>query len=181
VGDSLDLLLPELAALRFCQPDGTFITTLQDLRELLEQMAQTGEGVVVDGLATECDDLWLGQQKVLYDAKRHAHTAQAWRCPPSGATCCGAMGLARQLPRARAAGAVRAGSGAGGALELPARPCPRRTLRPIYSARPLRRIKSLTAPRMSCDHLRAGGLGLSRHRSRMPSSRSTARVVLSAE
>jgi hypothetical protein len=30
VGDSLDLLLGPLAALGFCQPDGTFITTLDD-------------------------------------------------------------------------------------------------------------------------------------------------------
>src|SRR6266536_3360568 len=35
VGDSLDLLLGELGALGFCQPDGTFVTTLDDLRELL--------------------------------------------------------------------------------------------------------------------------------------------------
>jgi hypothetical protein len=52
VGDSLDLLLGELAALGFCQPDGTFVTTLDDLRKLLEEMAATGEAVVVDGLAT---------------------------------------------------------------------------------------------------------------------------------
>jgi hypothetical protein len=32
VGDSLDLLLGEPGALGFCQPDGTFITTLDDLR-----------------------------------------------------------------------------------------------------------------------------------------------------
>jgi hypothetical protein len=32
VGDSLDLLLGELAALGFCQPDGTFITSLYGLR-----------------------------------------------------------------------------------------------------------------------------------------------------
>ena len=32
VGDSLDLLLGELAALGLCQPDGTFVATLQDLR-----------------------------------------------------------------------------------------------------------------------------------------------------
>jgi hypothetical protein len=38
VGDSVDLLLGELGALGFCQPDGTFVTTL--------------EAVCVDGLAT---------------------------------------------------------------------------------------------------------------------------------
>jgi hypothetical protein len=35
VGDSLDLLLGALAALGFCQPDGTFITTLADPRQWL--------------------------------------------------------------------------------------------------------------------------------------------------
>jgi hypothetical protein len=49
VGDSLDLLLGPLAALGYCQPDGTFVTTLADLRELLVEMAQAGEAVVVDG------------------------------------------------------------------------------------------------------------------------------------
>jgi hypothetical protein len=35
----MNLLLGELAALGYCQPDGTFTTTLEDLRELLEEMA----------------------------------------------------------------------------------------------------------------------------------------------
>jgi hypothetical protein len=52
VGDSLDLLLGPLAALGYCQPDGTFITSLDDLRALLVEMAAAGEAVVVDGLAT---------------------------------------------------------------------------------------------------------------------------------
>jgi hypothetical protein len=77
VGDSLDLLLPKLAALGFCQPDGTFVATLADLRERLVEMAQTGEAVCLDGLATRVQRPkgWANQQ-VLYDAKRHAHTAQ---------------------------------------------------------------------------------------------------------
>jgi hypothetical protein len=77
VGNSLDLLLGELAALGYCQPDGTFITTLDDLRELLGEMAHSGEAVVVDGLATRVQrpSGWANQ-KVLDDAKRHAHTAQ---------------------------------------------------------------------------------------------------------
>ncbi len=77
VGESMDLLLGELAALGFCQPDGSFITTLADLRHHLAEMAQTGEAVVVDGLATRVQrpSGWANQ-KVLYDAKRHAHTAQ---------------------------------------------------------------------------------------------------------
>jgi hypothetical protein len=77
VGDSLDLLLGELAALGYCQPDGTFVTTLGDLRELLAEMARCGEAVVVDGLATRVQrPAGWANQKVLYDAKRHAHTAQ---------------------------------------------------------------------------------------------------------
>src|SRR6266508_693740 len=52
VGDSLDLLLGPLAALGYCQPDGTFVTTLADLRQWLVEMARAGEAVCVDGLAT---------------------------------------------------------------------------------------------------------------------------------
>src|SRR6266705_4328928 len=51
VGDSMDLLLGELAALGCCQPDGTFVTSLDELRERLVEMAGTGEAVCVDGLA----------------------------------------------------------------------------------------------------------------------------------
>jgi hypothetical protein len=77
VGDSLDLLLGELAALGYCQPDGTFITTLADLGQWLGEMAEVGEAVVVDGLATRVQrPCGWANQKVLYDAKRHAHTAQ---------------------------------------------------------------------------------------------------------
>jgi DDE superfamily endonuclease len=77
VGDSLDLLLGPLAALGYCQPDGTFITTPAELGEHLAEMAQTGEAVCVDGLATRVQRprSWANQ-KVLYDAKRHAHTTQ---------------------------------------------------------------------------------------------------------
>ena len=78
VGDSLDLLLGPLAALGFCQPDGRFVTTLQGLRELLEEMAASGEVVVIDGLATRVQrPAGWANQKVLYDAKRHTHTAQS--------------------------------------------------------------------------------------------------------
>ena len=74
VGDSMDLLL---ATLGYCQPDGTFITTLADLRERLGEMARTGEAVLVDGLATRVQrPRGWANQKVWYDAKRHAHTAQ---------------------------------------------------------------------------------------------------------
>jgi hypothetical protein len=77
VGDSLDLLLGPLAALGYCQPDGTFITTLADLGQWLGEMAASGEAVCMDGLATRVQrpHQWANQ-KILYDAKRHAHTAQ---------------------------------------------------------------------------------------------------------
>jgi hypothetical protein len=77
VGDSMNLLLPKLATLGYCQPDGTFITSLDELRQRLAEMAASGEAVVVDGLATRVQrpEGWANQ-KVLYDAKRHAHTAQ---------------------------------------------------------------------------------------------------------
>jgi hypothetical protein len=51
VGDSMDLLLGALATIGYCQPDGTFVTTLDDLRQRLAEMARAGEAVVVDGLA----------------------------------------------------------------------------------------------------------------------------------
>jgi hypothetical protein len=77
VGDSLDLLLGELAALGLCQPDGTFVATLQDLRERLAEMTEAGEAVCVDGLATRVQRPggWANQ-KVLYDARRRTHTAR---------------------------------------------------------------------------------------------------------
>ena len=77
VGDSLDLLLGPLADLGFCQPDGTFVTGLGELGERLAEMARSGEAVCVDGLATRVQRprSWANQ-KVLYDAKRHTHTAQ---------------------------------------------------------------------------------------------------------
>ena len=70
-------VLAWLAALGFCQPDGTFITSLDELSERLGEMAEVGEAVCVDGLATRVQrpSGWANQE-VLYDAKRHAHTAQ---------------------------------------------------------------------------------------------------------
>jgi hypothetical protein len=77
VGDSLDLLLPTLATLGYCQPDGSFVTTLAEMRERLVEMAEVGEAVCVDGLATRVQrPRGWANQKVLYDAKRHTHTAQ---------------------------------------------------------------------------------------------------------
>jgi hypothetical protein len=77
VGDSLDLLLGPLAALGVCQPDGIFITSLDDLGQWLAEMAAAGEAVVVDGLATRVQrPCGWANQKVLFDAERHSHTAQ---------------------------------------------------------------------------------------------------------
>jgi hypothetical protein len=77
VGDSMDLLLGPLADLGFCQPDGTFITGLDELGERLGEMAEVGEAVCVDGLATRVQrPRGWANQKVLNDAKRHTHTAQ---------------------------------------------------------------------------------------------------------
>jgi hypothetical protein len=77
VGDSLDLLLGPLGDLGFYQPDGTFITSLDELRHWLGEMAQAGEAVCLDGLATRMQrPRGWANQKVLYDPKRHSHTAQ---------------------------------------------------------------------------------------------------------
>jgi hypothetical protein len=69
------LLLGPLAALGHCQPDGSLISTLDDLRCWLSEMVRTGEAVCLDGLAARVQRPrgWTNQ-KVLYDAKRH--TAQ---------------------------------------------------------------------------------------------------------
>jgi DDE superfamily endonuclease len=77
VGDSLDLLLGPLAALGFCQPDGSFVTSLDQLGRWLAEMTASGEAVLLDGLATRVQrPRGWGNQKVLYDAKRHTHIAQ---------------------------------------------------------------------------------------------------------
>jgi hypothetical protein len=52
VGDSMDLLLGPLGELGSCQPEGTFITSLDQLRQWLGEMTQAGEAVCLDGLAT---------------------------------------------------------------------------------------------------------------------------------
>jgi hypothetical protein len=43
----------------------------------------------MDGLATRVQPCGWANQKVLYDAKRHAHTAQGLAVSTSTATCCG--------------------------------------------------------------------------------------------
>jgi hypothetical protein len=52
VGDSMDLLLGPLADLGFCQPDGIFITSLEEVGRWLGEMARAGEAVCIDGLGT---------------------------------------------------------------------------------------------------------------------------------
>jgi len=77
VGDRLDLLLGPLAALGFCQPDGSFIATVDQLGRWLGAMARAGEAVLVDGLGTRVQRPRAGPtSRVLDDAKRHTHTAQ---------------------------------------------------------------------------------------------------------
>ena len=75
VGDSLDLLLGPLGALGLCQPDGTFITTLDDLREPLAEMARCGEAVCLDGLATRVQRprSWGNQKVLLRRQAAHPH------------------------------------------------------------------------------------------------------------
>jgi hypothetical protein len=75
VGDSLDLLLGPMAALGFCQPDGTFITSLDELGERLGEMACSGEAVCVDGLATRVQrpSGWGNQQGAVRRQTAHPH------------------------------------------------------------------------------------------------------------
>ena len=92
VGDSLDLLLGELAALGLCQPDGTFVATLQDLRERLAEMTEVGEAVCVDGLAARVQRPAGGPTRRSWMTPSGAPTPpRAWRCRPSTAICCGVM------------------------------------------------------------------------------------------
>ena len=90
VGDSIALLLGEIAKLGICRPDGTFVTNLADLAQRLAKLAATGEAAVVDGLATRVQRprSWANQ-KVLYDAKRHTHTAQGVAVSTIHGACCG--------------------------------------------------------------------------------------------
>jgi len=114
VGDSLDLLLDELGALGFCQPDGTFITTLGDLRQWLAEMAQTGEAVWVDGLATRVQrPRGWANQKVVDDAKRHTHTAQGLSVSTIWGDLCGATGAGRATATSTSSSSCRAWRGAG--------------------------------------------------------------------
>ena len=101
VGESLDLLLGPLAALGYCQPDGSFITSLAELREHLAEMVASGEAVCLDGLGPGCNDPGGGATRRCCMTPSATPTPPSVsQCRPSGATCCDAMGLAGVLPRA---------------------------------------------------------------------------------
>jgi hypothetical protein len=86
---------PGLAAWRacrggFCQPDGTFITTLDDPAPLAWELAAAGEAVCVDGLATRAQRPAAGPTRRCCTTPNATSTPpKAWRSPPSGATRCG--------------------------------------------------------------------------------------------
>ena len=74
------------------EPDGTFVTTLAGLRELLAEMAEVGEAVVVDGLATRV-------QQPAGCPKRHAHTVcGAWGGAATPGACGVGCGEQRDIP-----------------------------------------------------------------------------------
>ncbi len=76
VGDSLDLLLGPLGTLGFCQPDGTCITTLDDLRELLGRWPAPARLSWWTGWPPACSGHGpRPTSRCSCDAKRHAHTA----------------------------------------------------------------------------------------------------------
>jgi hypothetical protein len=92
VGDSMDLLLGPLGDLGFCQPDGTFITSLDQLGRWLAEMAQAGEAVCLDGLATRVQrPRGWPTRRCCTTPSATATPPRAWRCRPSTATCCGSM------------------------------------------------------------------------------------------
>jgi hypothetical protein len=96
VGDSMDVPLGPLTELGFCQPDETFITSLDSLRQWLAEMAACGEVVCLDGPATRVQRprSWANQ-KMLYDASGTPTPPRAWRCPLCTANCCGPTAAGR--------------------------------------------------------------------------------------
>ena len=95
VGDSLDLLLGPLAAVGFCQPDGSFITTLDDLREWLAEMAHAGEAVCWTGWRTGCSAPGWATRRSCATPSGTPTPPRAWPSRPSTATCCGATAAGR--------------------------------------------------------------------------------------
>src|SRR5919197_1071599 len=81
VGDSLDLLLGPLGDLGFCQPDGTFITSLDELGQWLVEMAASGEAVCLDGLGTRVQRPRGGPTRRCCTTPSATPTPpRAWRC-----------------------------------------------------------------------------------------------------
>jgi hypothetical protein len=120
VGDSLAPLLGELGALGFCQPDGTFVTTLDDLRALLAEMATSGEAVCVDGLATRVQRPPGGATRRCCTTPSGTPTPpRAWRCRPSGGPAVGTSPRRRARRGGRDLGAARPVRCDGALLERP--------------------------------------------------------------
>jgi hypothetical protein len=92
------------------QPDGTFITTLDDLRHWLAEIARAGEAVVVDGLATRVQRPrgWANQKVLLRRQAAHPHRPGPSCLDHPRRPAVVRRRLAGQLPRARAACAGRA-------------------------------------------------------------------------
>jgi hypothetical protein len=105
VGDSLDLPLGELAAVGYCQPDGTFITSLADLGQWLAEMTACGEAVVVDGLAWRPGATSPRVDQPEGAVRRqapHPHRAGPGHLDHPRRPAVGGWRLAGPLPRARA-------------------------------------------------------------------------------
>jgi hypothetical protein len=108
VGDSLDLLLGALGALGFCQPDGSFVTTLDQLGERLAEMTRSGEAVVLDGLATQVQRPEGGPTRRCCTTPSGMPTPpRAWRCRASTATCCGATAAGQAAATSRSSCSCR--------------------------------------------------------------------------
>jgi hypothetical protein len=76
VGDSMDLLLGGLAALGYCQPDGTFITSIAELGKHLADGPSRRGGVRGRAGDSGAAAQRIGQPEGPLRRNRHAHTAQ---------------------------------------------------------------------------------------------------------
>jgi len=92
VGDSLDLLLGPLAAVGYCQPDGTFITTWPTLASGLGRWSPLARWSWWTGWPPGCSDPTSGPTRRSCTTPSGTPTPpRAWRYPRSGVTCCGSM------------------------------------------------------------------------------------------
>jgi hypothetical protein len=92
----MDVPLGPLTDLGFCQPDETFITSLDDLHQWLAEMAACGEVVCLDGRPPGCNDPGHGPTRRCCTTPSGTPTPpRAWRCPLSTATCCGPTAAGR--------------------------------------------------------------------------------------